>query len=54
MLSTHFSEKVKEKVRQENPKWTFLKCPKSKISEYFSKLLFYKTTFLGIFMFLHP
>jgi len=30
-----FFEKTKEKVRQENPKWTFLKCPKSKISEYF-------------------
>ena len=28
MLSMHFSKKVKEKVRQENPKWTFIKCPK--------------------------
>jgi hypothetical protein len=28
MLSTHFFKKLKKKARQENRKWTFLKCPK--------------------------
>ena len=30
-----FFQKVPEKVLQENRKWTFLKCPKWKFSEYF-------------------
>ena len=39
-------EKTKEKVRQGNPKWTFLKCPKSKFPEYFYKQLFWTDYYL--------
>ena len=47
MLTNHFFKKSRKKVLQENRKWTFLKCPKWKFSEYFYKLLFYT---LGIIL----
>jgi len=40
MLTNHFFKKSRKKVPQENQKWTFLKCPKWKFSEYFFKQLF--------------
>jgi len=40
MLTIGFFKKSRKKVLQENRKWTFLKCPKWKISEYFFKEVF--------------
>ena len=46
MLTIHFFKKSLEKVSQENGKWTFLKCPKWKFSEYFYKQLFLSDYYL--------